>query len=175
MKAMMFVTGAMTVNLIGLGDELGFYQALKANGGPMTSSELAKATGTHERWTREWLHQQVGCSLTIGAISAFYGIMQQLALWACQCRAVRARSPVVDMCCMTASAMMTMTDPCPAGMSRIELLMKLGCCTCRSLAVEWQHSWLDSSLSGLLQARCCSLVADTCSLVTGSSGLHHGG
>ncbi len=70
MKAMMFVTGAMTVNLIGLGDELGFYQALKASGGPMTSSELAKATGTHERWTREWLHQQASCSLTIGANGA---------------------------------------------------------------------------------------------------------
>ena len=52
-------TGAMTVNLIGLGDELGFYKALKANGGPMTPMELAKATGTHERWTQEWTYQQV--------------------------------------------------------------------------------------------------------------------
>ena len=46
------------MNLIGLGDELGFYKALKAHVGPMTPSELAKATDTHERWTREWLYQQ---------------------------------------------------------------------------------------------------------------------
>ena len=62
-KAMMFVTGALTVNLIGLGDELGLYKALKANGGPMTPLELAKGTNTHERWIREWLYQQVRCCL----------------------------------------------------------------------------------------------------------------
>ena len=64
MRAMMSMAGTMTANLISLGDELGFYKALKANGGPMTSSELAKATTTSERWTREWLYQQVsrdGC------------------------------------------------------------------------------------------------------------------
>ena len=61
-KAMMFVTGALTVNLIGLGDELGLYKALKAHGGPMTPLELAHATNTHERWIREWLYQQVSCS-----------------------------------------------------------------------------------------------------------------
>lgn len=59
MKAMMFIAGAMTTNLIGLGDELGLYKALKANGKPMTPLELAQATNTHERWTREWLYQQV--------------------------------------------------------------------------------------------------------------------
>jgi hypothetical protein len=59
MKGMMLVSGALTVSLIGLGDELGLYKALKAGGGPMTPAELAKATGTHERWVREWLYQQV--------------------------------------------------------------------------------------------------------------------
>ena len=59
MKAMMSVAGAMTANLISLGDELGFYKALKTNDGPMTFSELAKATNTMERFTREWLYQQV--------------------------------------------------------------------------------------------------------------------
>ncbi len=58
MKAMMSVAGAMTANLVSLGDELGFYQALKASGGPMTSTELAEATDTKERFTREWLYQQ---------------------------------------------------------------------------------------------------------------------
>ena len=81
MKAMMFVTGAMTVNLIGLGDELGFYQALKkANGGAMASSELAKATGTHERWTREWLHQQASCSLTSRACYGHHAAARTLGL-----------------------------------------------------------------------------------------------
>ena len=65
MKGMMYVAGAMTVNLIGLGDELGLYAALKAGSGPMTSTDLAKATGTHERWTREWLYQQVASAVNM--------------------------------------------------------------------------------------------------------------
>src|SRR5215213_8136230 len=40
-----------------LGDRLGYYKALQ-RGGPMTSAELAGKTGTHERYTREWLEQQ---------------------------------------------------------------------------------------------------------------------
>jgi hypothetical protein len=40
-----------------LGDRLGFCRAL-ANGGPATSAELAKRTGAHERYVREWLEQQ---------------------------------------------------------------------------------------------------------------------
>ena len=39
-----------------LGDRLGFYRALV--NGPLTSTELAAATGTHERYVREWLEQQ---------------------------------------------------------------------------------------------------------------------
>ena len=40
-----------------LGDTLGFYRAL-AEGGPQTTDELAAATGTHERYVREWCEQQ---------------------------------------------------------------------------------------------------------------------
>lgn len=40
-----------------LGDRLGWYRALAADG-PLTSSELAGRTGTHERYAREWLEQQ---------------------------------------------------------------------------------------------------------------------
>jgi precorrin-6B methylase 2 len=40
-----------------VGDRLGLYEALKRLGGA-TSSELAAATGTHERYVREWLEQQ---------------------------------------------------------------------------------------------------------------------
>jgi SAM-dependent methyltransferase len=40
-----------------LGDRLGLYQALYADG-PATSGELAERTGTDERYVREWLEQQ---------------------------------------------------------------------------------------------------------------------
>src|SRR5580700_8789909 len=40
-----------------LGDRLGLYKAM-ANGVPVTPSELAKNTGLHERYVREWLSGQ---------------------------------------------------------------------------------------------------------------------
>jgi len=40
-----------------IGDQLGLYQALAANG-PLTSVELAAQTGTAERYVREWLANQ---------------------------------------------------------------------------------------------------------------------
>ena len=49
--------GFMEILSIYVGDRLGFYRALADNGGAMTS-ELAVATGTHERYAREWLEQQ---------------------------------------------------------------------------------------------------------------------
>jgi 2-polyprenyl-3-methyl-5-hydroxy-6-metoxy-1,4-benzoquinol methylase len=49
--------GMMDIATIYLGDRLGYYGAL-AGTEWMTSSELADHTGTHERYTREWLEQQ---------------------------------------------------------------------------------------------------------------------
>jgi 2-polyprenyl-3-methyl-5-hydroxy-6-metoxy-1,4-benzoquinol methylase len=49
--------GAMTSAMISLGDRLGLYRALSERG-PLTSHELAAATGLKERWLREWLYQQ---------------------------------------------------------------------------------------------------------------------
>ncbi|HEY4905654.1 MAG TPA: class I SAM-dependent methyltransferase [Candidatus Sulfotelmatobacter sp.] len=43
--------------LVGVGDKLGLYKALAA-GGPQTPAELAKRTGTAERYVREWLCNQ---------------------------------------------------------------------------------------------------------------------
>jgi 2-polyprenyl-3-methyl-5-hydroxy-6-metoxy-1,4-benzoquinol methylase len=40
-----------------IGDKLGLYKAL-ADGGPLTSEELAQRTGTTERYVREWLASQ---------------------------------------------------------------------------------------------------------------------
>ena len=49
--------GAMTSALICLGDRLGLYKAL-GDLGAATSDELARKTGLHERWVREWMYQQ---------------------------------------------------------------------------------------------------------------------
>ena len=48
--------GAFRTYAIYLGSQLGYYDALAAEG-PSTSVELAAATGTNERYTREWLEQ----------------------------------------------------------------------------------------------------------------------
>ncbi len=50
--------GAFTVGLAYLGDKLGLFVALAA-GGPVTSDELARRTGLHERYVREWLKAMV--------------------------------------------------------------------------------------------------------------------
>ena len=51
------VEGALVSSLIYLGDKLGLYKAMQG-AGPLTAAELAKRTGLHERWVREWLHNQ---------------------------------------------------------------------------------------------------------------------
>ena len=49
--------GAYELMTIHLGDHLGYYRAL-AEHGESTPAELAAATGTAERYAREWLEQQ---------------------------------------------------------------------------------------------------------------------
>lgn len=51
------LVGALDLFSVYLGDRLGYYRAL-ADGGPATSPELARRTGTAERYAREWLEQQ---------------------------------------------------------------------------------------------------------------------
>ena len=51
------VGAAMSASLVLLGDKLGLYKAL-AEGGPMDPATLAQATGTSERYIREWLSAQ---------------------------------------------------------------------------------------------------------------------
>ncbi len=48
---------AASASLVITGDKLGLYKTLAANG-PLTSEELAKRTGTGERYVREWLSAQ---------------------------------------------------------------------------------------------------------------------
>jgi SAM-dependent methyltransferase len=53
---------ALDIFSIYIGDRLGLYQAL-ADAGPTTSTELAAATGTSERYVREWLEQQAATGI----------------------------------------------------------------------------------------------------------------
>lgn len=56
-KALGELGAAINAALVILGDRLGLYKAM-AGAGPMTSAELAKRTGTSERYVREWLSAQ---------------------------------------------------------------------------------------------------------------------
>lgn len=56
------LAGALAAGHIVIGDRLGLYQAL-ADTGPLTSAELARATGTVERYVREWLRGQAAGGL----------------------------------------------------------------------------------------------------------------
>lgn len=51
------VTGGATTAMMVLGDRLGLYAAL-ARSGPSTAADLARQTGTAERYVTEWLAQQ---------------------------------------------------------------------------------------------------------------------
>jgi 2-polyprenyl-3-methyl-5-hydroxy-6-metoxy-1,4-benzoquinol methylase len=51
------VGAAMSAALVVIGDKLGLYKAM-AEGGSMTSVDLAHRTGTTERYVREWLNAQ---------------------------------------------------------------------------------------------------------------------
>ena len=56
--------GAASVAMVRMGDALGLYKTLHEKGS-MTSEELAKAAGAHERYVREWLaHQAASNYLT---------------------------------------------------------------------------------------------------------------
>src|ERR1700687_1681720 len=54
--------GALVSGMIYLGDKMGLYQALNG-AGALTSEDLARKTGLHERWIREWLEGQATAHL----------------------------------------------------------------------------------------------------------------
>ena len=56
------MAGALELLTVYLGERLGLYQALHADG-PATSAELAARTGTAERYIREWLEQHAASGL----------------------------------------------------------------------------------------------------------------
>jgi ubiquinone/menaquinone biosynthesis C-methylase UbiE len=53
--------GFFDLHAVDIGLRLGFYDALA--GGAATAGELAAATGTHERYVREWLEQQAATGI----------------------------------------------------------------------------------------------------------------
>ena len=55
-RALNDMGAAISATLILIGDQLGFYKALARR--PMNAAELATATGTSERYVREWLGNQ---------------------------------------------------------------------------------------------------------------------
>ncbi len=56
------MVGALELLTVYLGERLGLYQALYADG-PATSAELAVRTGTSERYIREWLEHHAASGL----------------------------------------------------------------------------------------------------------------
>lgn len=56
-KAFGDLGGALTASMVVLGDKLGLYRAM-AGAGPIDAAELARRTGTAERYVREWLNAQ---------------------------------------------------------------------------------------------------------------------
>ena len=70
----------MDVVSAAIGDRLGYYRALDE--GPRTPAELAAATGTHERYAREWLEQQAMSgflTVTDGSFALAPGAAEALA------------------------------------------------------------------------------------------------
>ncbi len=57
-----YLEGSVVSSLVYLGDALGLYKAMQ-DAGPLNSDELAKKTGLHERWVREWLRNQGAAGL----------------------------------------------------------------------------------------------------------------
>jgi SAM-dependent methyltransferase len=80
MRAVGEMGAAMNAALIVIGDKLGLYKAM-SGAGPMTSAELAKKSGTAERYVREWLAAQAaGGFVTYDATSGKYTLPPEQAL-----------------------------------------------------------------------------------------------
>jgi SAM-dependent methyltransferase len=80
MRAVGEMGAAMNAALIVIGDKLGLYKAM-SGAGPMTSADLAKKTGTTERYVREWLASQAaGGFVTYDAASGKYTLPPEQAL-----------------------------------------------------------------------------------------------
>ena len=67
--------GAVTAGMIHLGDRLGLYEVMASSVEGDSSETLASKAGLHERWVREWLHNQVAARIvTCADLSAEHPI-----------------------------------------------------------------------------------------------------
>lgn len=64
LRVVQSAVGAAEIMAIYLGDRLGWYRALAADG-PATAGELAERTGTNARYAREWLEHQAVSGLLL--------------------------------------------------------------------------------------------------------------
>jgi len=79
-KVVTDVGAAMSAALVIIGDKLGLYKAMSGSG-PITPAELAKRTGTTERYVREWLNAQAaGGYVTFDPSSSSYTLPPEQAL-----------------------------------------------------------------------------------------------
>ncbi len=66
--------------LVAIGDKLGLYKAM-AGAGALTAAELARKTGTHERYVREWLNgNAAGGYVVYDAATSRYALPPEQAL-----------------------------------------------------------------------------------------------
>ena len=78
-KAIVDFGATFNAALIRIGDKLGLYKAL-AKSGPQTPAQLAKATGTSERYIREWLSEQAaGGYITYDAAKRTFHLSEEQA------------------------------------------------------------------------------------------------
>ncbi len=79
-KMLVEAGAAMGIGLVLLGDKLGLYKALEANG-PLTSAELASRTGTAARYVHEWAAAQAaGGYINFDATTERFSISPEQAL-----------------------------------------------------------------------------------------------
>lgn len=78
-KAIVDFGATFNAALVRIGDKLGLYKAL-AKSGPQTPAQLAKATGTSERYIREWLSEQAaGGYVTYDATNGTFHLSEEQA------------------------------------------------------------------------------------------------
>src|SRR6266540_1698944 len=78
-RAVVDIGATLHAGLVVLGEKLGLYKTLAA-GDPLTPAELAKKTGTNERYVREWLNAQAaGGYVTYNADSGRYSLSAEQA------------------------------------------------------------------------------------------------
>ncbi len=78
-RAVVDIGATLHAGLVLIGEKLGLYKTL-ATSGPMTPAELAKKTGTNERYVREWLNAQAaGGYVTYEAGSSRYSMTEEQA------------------------------------------------------------------------------------------------